>query len=106
MAIPPTGLPVGFLATDFMTNLVFINIGQDNIVSVNNIVTISNVDSAPIKRIMQEAKSKGTCIDCTRGKKIKSVIITTTGSIILSAIQPQTLLARIEKKTNMEDESE
>ena len=40
-----------------MTNLVFINIGQDNIVSVNNIVTISNVDSAPIKRIMQEASA-------------------------------------------------
>ena len=62
-----------------------ISIGFGNLVSANRIVSIVSPESAPIKRLIQEARDKGALIDCTYGKKTKSVIITNSDHVILSS---------------------
>ena len=79
-----------------------INIGFGNIVSANRIISIVSPESAPIKRIVQEAKDKGTAIDATYGRRTRAVLIMDSGHIILSAVQPETVAGRLEK----EDEEE
>ncbi len=74
-----------------------INIGFGNIVSADKIVTIVNPDAAPIKRLIQEAKDNKTAIDATCGRKTRAVIVTDSGYLVLSAIQPETIAARIDK---------
>lgn len=74
-----------------------INIGFGNIVSANRIITIVSPESAPIKRIIQEAKDNGTAIDATYGRKTRAVIIMDSGHIILSSIQPETIAGRLGK---------
>lgn len=73
-----------------------INIGFGNIVLANRIVAIISPESAPIKRMIQEAKENGTCIDATYGRRTRSVIITDSDHIVLSALQPETVANRIE----------
>lgn len=80
-----------------------INIGFGNIVSANRIISIVSPESAPIKRIIQEAKDNGTAIDATYGRRTRAVIIMDSGHIILSAVQPETVAGRLDKK---EDEFE
>ena len=75
-----------------------INIGFGNIVSANRIVAIVSPESAPIKRIVQEAKDEGTAIDATYGRKTRAVIIMDSGHVVLSAIQPETVAGRLEKE--------
>lgn len=72
-----------------------INIGFGNIVVANRIIAIISPDAAPIKRLIQDAKDKGTAIDATCGRKTRAVLITDTGNVILSAIQPETIASRI-----------
>ena len=78
-----------------------INIGFGNIVSANRIIAIVSPESAPIKRIVQEAKDKGVAIDATYGRR--AVIIVDSGHVILSAVQPETVAGRLEKD-GQEDE--
>lgn len=75
----------------------FINIGFGNIVSANKIVAIVSPESAPIKRIIQEAKDNKTAVDATLGRRTRAVLIMDSGHIILSAVQPETVAARLEK---------
>ena len=75
-----------------------INIGFGNIVSANRIVAIVSPESAPIKRIVQEAKDEGTAIDATYGRKTRAVIIMDSGHVVLSAIQPETVAGRLDKE--------
>ncbi len=75
-----------------------INVGFGNIVSGERIVAIVSPDSAPIKRIMQEAKDKGLLIDATCGRRTRAVIITDSDHVILSAIQTETIAGRAEPK--------
>ena len=75
-----------------------INIGFGNIVSANRIIAIVSPESAPIKRIVQEAKDDGTAIDATYGRKTRALIIMDSGHIVLSSIQPQTVAARLGKE--------
>jgi len=75
-----------------------INIGFGNIVSANRIISIVSPESAPIKRIVQEAKDKGTAIDATYGRRTRAVLIMDSGHIILSAVQPETVAGRLEKE--------
>ena len=82
----------------------FINIGFGNIVSAERIITIVSPESAPIKRIIQEAKDKGTAVDATCGRRTRAVIIMDSGHIILSAIQPETVAGRVDKKDDIEEE--
>jgi len=71
-----------------------INIGFGNIVSANHIIAIVSPESAPIKRMIGEAKEGGRLIDATYGRRTRSVIITDSNQIILSAIQPETVAHR------------
>lgn len=72
-----------------------VNIGFGNIVSANRIVSIVSPESAPIKRIIQEARERGMLIDATYGRRTRAVIITDSDHIILSAVQPETVAHRL-----------
>ena len=80
-----------------------INIGFGNIVSADRIISIISPESAPVKRIIQEAKDSKMAIDATYGRRTRSVIIMDSGHIILSAAQPETIANRAE---SLEDEEE
>lgn len=71
-----------------------INIGFGNIVSANRIIAIVSPESAPIKRIITEARDKGLLIDATYGRRTRAVIVTDSSHIVLSAIQPETVAHR------------
>lgn len=77
-----------------------INIGFGNIVSANRLIAIVSPESAPIKRIVQEAKDRGMCIDATYGRRTRAVIFTDSDHIILSAVQPETVAHRLNIKEN------
>lgn len=72
-----------------------INVGFGNIVSANRIIAIMSSESAPIKRIVQEARDRGRLIDATQGRRKRAVVITDSDHVILSAIQPETVAGRI-----------
>ena len=74
-----------------------INIGFGNIVAANRIIAIVSPESAPIKRIVQEAKDDGSAIDATYGRKTRAVIIMDSGHVVLSSVQPETVAGRLEK---------
>ena len=74
-----------------------INIGFGNIVSANRIISIVSPESAPIKRLVQEAKDSKMAIDATYGRRTRAVVITDSGHIILSAVQPETVAGRLDK---------
>ena len=71
-----------------------INIGFGNIVSANRVVAIVSPESAPIKRIINDARDRGQLIDATYGRRTRAVIITDSSHVILSAIQPETVANR------------
>lgn len=84
-----------------------INIGFGNIVSANRLVAIVSPESAPIKRIIQEARERGMLIDATYGRRTRAVIITDSDHIILSAVQPETVANRLNvKDAEAEDENQ
>ncbi len=71
-----------------------INVGFGNIVSGNRVIAIVAPESAPIKRVIGEARDKGQLIDATYGRRTRAVIITDSNHVILSAIQPETVANR------------
>lgn len=75
-----------------------ISIGHGNILAANRIVAIISPDSAPVKRIIQEARERGTLIDATFGRRNRAVVITDSGHVVLSAVQPETLASRFEAR--------
>ncbi len=83
-----------------------INIGFGNIVSANRIISIISPESAPIKRIIQEARDNGVLVDATYGRRTRAVIITDSGHIILSAVQPETVAHRLTSRDNNDDSAE
>lgn len=83
-----------------------INIGFGNMVSLDRLIAIVSPDSAPIKRIIQEARDRGMLIDASYGRRTRSVIVMDTDHIILSAIQPETIAGRLNEKNAAEDQKE
>lgn len=82
-----------------------INIGFGNMVSANRLVAIVSPESAPIKRIIQDAKERGSLIDATYGRRTRAVIIMDSEHVVLSAVQPETVANRLsDKGDNLEDE--
>ena len=81
-----------------------VNIGFGNIVSAERIVAIVSPESAPIKRMVQEAKDNKTAVDATYGRRTRAVLIMDSGHIILSAVQPETVGGRIDKSISQEFE--
>ena len=73
-----------------------INIGFGNMVSAGRLIAIVSPESAPIKRIIQDARDRGTLIDATYGRRTRAVIVTDSEHIILSAVQPETVAGRVE----------
>ena len=80
-----------------------INIGFGNMVSARKLVAIVSPESAPIKRIIQDARDRGSLIDATYGRRTRAVIITDSDHVILSAVQPETVANRL---GDDEDEAE
>jgi len=80
-----------------------INIGFGNIVAANRIVTIVSPESAPIKRIMLEARERGMLVDATYGRRTRAVIVTDSDHVILSAVQPETVANRVVTKEIYDD---
>jgi regulator of extracellular matrix RemA (YlzA/DUF370 family) len=76
-----------------------INIGFGNMVSANRIIAVISPESAPVKRVISEARYKGLLIDATYGRKTRAVIITDSSHVILSAIQPETVANRFNPDT-------
>lgn len=75
-----------------------INIGFGNMVAASRIIAIVAPDSAPIKRIIQEARDRGTLIDATYGRRTRAVVITDSGHVVLSAVQPETVAHRFTER--------
>ncbi|MDE5992382.1 MAG: DUF370 domain-containing protein [Oscillospiraceae bacterium] len=72
-----------------------INIGFGNMINAGRLITIVSPESAPIKRIIQEAKEKGLLIDATYGRRTRAVIIMDSDHVVLSAVQPETVAGRL-----------
>ena len=84
-----------------------INIGFGSMVAANRLLAIVAPDSAPIKRVIQEARDRGMLIDASYGRKTKAVILMDTDHVILSAIQPETIHARwMDKQEEISEEEE
>jgi len=84
-----------------------INIGFGSMVAANRVLTIVAPDSAPIKRVIQEARDRAMLIDASYGRKTKAVILMDTDHVILSAISPEAIYARwMDKQTEHGEEEE
>ena len=81
----------------------FINIGFGNIVSAHRLIAIVSPESAPIKRIIQDARDAGKLIDATYGRRTRAVIIMDSEHVILSAVQPETVASRLDKEVSEDD---
>lgn len=79
-----------------------LNIGFGNLVALERILSVVSPDSAPVKRLIQESKDRGMCIDASYGRKTKSVIILDTDHVVLSAIPTDTILMRSEGQNTPE----
>ncbi len=73
-----------------------INIGFGNVAAANRIISIVSPESAPIKRLIQEARDDGMLIDATYGRRTRAVVVMDSGHIILSAVQPETVANRLQ----------
>lgn len=83
-----------------------INIGFGNMVNAERVISVVSPDSAPIKRIIREAEDKGNLINATYGRRTRAVIVTDSDHIILSALQTETVAARLGADTGEEDKNE
>lgn len=75
-----------------------INIGFGNMVNADRVIAVVSPDSAPIKRIVQDARDKGAAIDATYGRRTRAVIITDSDHVVLSPFEPEEVLGRFEKE--------
>ena len=82
----------------------FINIGFGNMVASDRIITIVSPDSAPIKRLVQDAKDAGRVIDVSCGRRTRAVVITDSEHVILSAIQAETIANRLDSNDAVDDD--
>lgn len=82
----------------------FINIGFGNMVCAQRIVAIASPDSAPIKRLVQDAKEDGRVIDASCGRRTRSVIVTDSEHVILSAIQTETITNRLTSDEDVDND--
>ena len=81
-----------------------INIGFGSLVSAKRLVAVVSPDSAPIKRMTQEARERGILIDATYGRKTKAVLIMDNDHLVLSALSPEIIAGRVEGRDGREEE--
>ncbi|WP_210609877.1 DUF370 domain-containing protein [Priestia flexa] len=78
-----------------------VNVGFGNFISSNRIISVVQPESAPVKRIVQEAKDRGSLIDATQGRKTRAVIVMDSNHIILAPVQPETVAQRLVNKEEL-----
>jgi len=83
-----------------------INIGFGNMVSASRLIAIVSPESAPIKRIIQDARDKGVLIDATYGRRTRAVIVMDSDHVVLSAVQPETVANRLSYQDDVEEDEE
>jgi len=83
---------------------IMMNIGFGNYVNLERVLSVMDPDSAPMKRLREEAKQSKKLVNATYGRKTRSIIITDSNHIILSALQPETVINRLSVNKNREDE--
>lgn len=83
----------------------FINIGFGNIISSSRLIAAVSPESAPIKRIIQDARDNGKLVDATYGRKTRAVIIMDSEHVILSSVQPETVAGRLDQNIVNKDEN-
>lgn len=83
-----------------------INVGFGNLVSEDRLVAVVSPDSAPIKRMIQEARDRGVLIDATYGRKTKAVLVMDNDHLVLSALQPETVANRVAGEKDHHEEEE
>ena len=83
-----------------------VNIGYGNMVNTSRIVSVVSPDVAPIKRLIQDTRSTGKLVDATGGKKTRSVIVSDSGHIILSALTSETIQSRIAGSADNEEDED
>ncbi|MBR6185174.1 MAG: DUF370 domain-containing protein [Clostridia bacterium] len=76
-----------------------LNVGFGNMVAEGRIVAVIAPDSAPVKRMVQEARDGGHLVDATAGRRTRAVLIMDTGHVVLSAVQPETIAGRMQSET-------
>ncbi len=82
-----------------------INLGFNNFVVASRVVSIVNPSSSPMKRLREDAKAEGRLLDATQGRKTRSILITDSNHVILSAIQPETISQRFGQETELSTEA-
>jgi regulator of extracellular matrix RemA (YlzA/DUF370 family) len=80
-----------------------INIGFGNMINASRLVAVVSPESAPIKRIIQESKERGTLIDATHGRRTRAVLITDSDHVVLSYLQPETVANRLNNESDETD---
>ena len=78
-----------------MNSRVLLNIGYGNLVVASRVVSVVAPQSAPMKRLREEASGRGKLVDATQGRRTRSIIVTDSDHVILSAINPDTIAARL-----------
>ncbi len=81
---------------DNMMNTELVHVGFSNVIVMNRVIAIASPQSAPTKRTIQDAKTKGVLVDMTNGRRTKAVIITDSGHVILAALTPETIVGRVQ----------
>lgn len=84
----------------------FVNVGFNNVINSDRVIAVISSDSSPAKRLIQDARDSGRAIDCTCGRKTRCIVIMDSDHIILSAIQNETISARLEGSEEDDSESE
>ena len=84
----------------------FINIGFGNIVNTDRVLSIVRPDAAPVKRLVSNAKAEGEVIDATQGRRTKAVIVLDNDKVLLSALQPETIVKRMHQELTDPEETE
>lgn len=83
-----------------------VNIGYGNLVNTNKMIAVVSPDAAPVKRMIQSAKDTGMAIDGTCGRKTKAVLVMENGSVVLSALLPETIANRVNNEIGRGEEYE
>src|SRR4051812_8301494 len=94
MGLRPLRLPASF---PVVRHPQWINVGYGNLVAVGRIVAVVSPDSAPMKRLKDEARKIGKLVDATQGRRTRSILVTDSDHVILSALQTETVAERLEK---------
>ena len=83
-----------------------VNIGFGNLINANRVISIVSPESAPVKRIVQKSKEKGTLIDATHGRRTRAVIITDCDQVILTYLQAETVANRLDEDKDYEEDED